>query len=238
MVRALRKLEVMDAATGTCDCQTLADDGRRRGSLCRQHGSALCGGQKREPESTGTHRVSCASPTTWGQGSAALLWPKQTQRQRCFCVLFWQVGTRGQPCLRKPLYVQPPAHVPGAVSGQSLPAAGLLAQPPGMGGPGAAQGPVKPARVEVLGEWGFSEPGTTLKGRSVTRWSRGRHQSNKCCLHKVTTWVIASLSSLRTKCSGNQEGNSPVGSLSVSLLSRNSWEGEGIPRICPSVQGQ
>lgn len=33
MVRALRKLEVMDAATGTCDCQTLADDGRRRGSL-------------------------------------------------------------------------------------------------------------------------------------------------------------------------------------------------------------
>lgn len=196
---------------------------------------------RRAEEGTRKHRQSqglVCIPYHLGTGDQLPCSGPETQRQRCFCVLFWQVGTRGQPCLRKPLCVQPPAHVPGAVSGQSLPEAGLLAQPPGMGGPGAAQGPVKPARVEVLGEWGFSELGTTLKGRSVTRWSRGRHQSNKCCLHKVTTWVIASLSSLRTKCSGNQEGNSPVGSLSVSLLSRNSWEGEGIPRICPSVQGQ
>lgn len=171
------------------------------------------------------------------RGSAALLWPRDTETAVLLCLILAS-GHQGPTSLRRPLCAQPPAHVPGAESGRSLPAASLLAQPPGMGGPGAAQGPVKPARVEVLGEWGFSELGTALKGRSVTRWSRGRHQGNKCCLHKVTTWVIASLSSLRTKCSGNQEGNSPVGSLSVSLLSRNSWEGEGIPRICPSVQGQ
>lgn len=100
-----------------------------------------------------------------------------------------------------------------------------------------AQGPGKPARMEVLGEWIFSVTGTVLKGRSVTRWSRGRHLSNKHRLHKITTWVIAFLSSLHTKSSGKREGNSLVGSLSVSLLSRNSWDGEGIPRICPRVQG-
>lgn len=72
MARALHKLEVMDAAMGTCDCQMLADDGRRWGSLCCQHGSALCGGQKREPESTGTPRGLCASPSTWGQGISCL----------------------------------------------------------------------------------------------------------------------------------------------------------------------
>lgn len=37
------------------------------------------------------------------------------------------------------------------------------------------------------GWMGLFWAGTMLKGRSVTRWSRGRHQSNKCCLHKVTT---------------------------------------------------
>lgn len=60
-------------------------------------------------------------------------------------------------------------------------------------------------------------PGTMLKGRSVTRWSRGRHLRNKRLLHKITTWVIAFLSSPRAKSSGKRAGNSLVGSLSVCL---------------------
>lgn len=237
MVRC--KLEVMDAVMRTCDCQRrvlLMEGGE--GAYAASTALPSVEGRRGNPKTqalTGSH----VHPLALGdRESAALLWPRQRHRQQCFCALFWQVGAKGQHCLRKPVCEQPPARVPGAVSGRSLPAAGMLAQLPGIGGPGAAQGPVKPARVEMLREWGFSELGTMLKGRSVTRWSRGRHRSNKCCLHKVSTWVIASLSSLRTKSSGNREGNSPVGSLSVSLLSRNSWEGEGIPRICPSVQGQ
>lgn len=147
------------------------------------------------------------------------------------------MGAGGRRCLREPLCEQPPARVPGAVSARSLPAPACW---PGRQEWGARSGTAtgQTCARDGPGEWGFSELGTVLKGRSVTRWSRGRHRGNKCCLHKVSTWVIASLSSLRSKSSGNQEGNSPVGSLSVSLLSRNSWEGEGILRICPSVQGQ
>lgn len=178
-------------------------------------------------------------------GPAASLWPRQTDRQtrmqRCFCV-FWQAGGRRgpNPASESPSMSSPQPVSPGqwAARARYRPAGWssrreLLARRRLL----AAQGLGKPARTEALGEWIFSVPGTTLQGRSVSRWSRGRHLSNKCLLHKITTWVIAFLSSLHTKSSGKREGNSLVASLSVSLLSRNSWDGGSIPRICPRVQG-
>lgn len=221
----------MDAAMGTCDCQMCADDGRRRGSLCCQHSSASVEGRRGYPKTqalTGS-RVHPLAPGD--RESAALLWPRQRHRDsNAFVPYFGKWAPEASSASESPS-VSSPQPIPW---GSEWPEPASSQKWGSRGGTGVGQTP----RVEVLGEWGFSELGTVLKGRSVTRWSRGRHQSNKCCLHKVATWVIASLSSLRTKSCGSQEGNSPVGSLSVSLLSRNSWEGEGIPRICPSVQGQ
>lgn len=128
MARALRKLEVTDAATGTCDCQTLADDGRRRGSLCCQHGSALCGGQKREPESTGTHRVSCASPTTWGQGISCLALAQTDTETAVLLCLILASGHQGPALPQKAPLCAAPSPRPWG-SEWPEPARGRLAGP-------------------------------------------------------------------------------------------------------------
>lgn len=215
---------------------------RRRGSWFCQCSLSLRGGQERGPEGTAACRVWHAPSSAWGQGPALLLWSRQIDRQRCFCVFCWWVGgCRGpSPVSESPSVSSPQSVSPGqwAARPHWQPSGWpshceLLARRRSL----VAHRPGKPARMEVLGEWIFSVTRTALKGRSVTRWSRGRHLSNKRRLHKITTWIIAFLSSLHTKSSGKREGNSLVGSLSVSLLSRNSWDGEGIPRICPHVQG-
>lgn len=117
-----------------------------------------------------------------------------------------EMGCQGKTLLWRALLGAAPSPCPRAVCCRSWPVArscwpscqGLLARRRWL----VAQGPGRPAGTETPDEWIFSVPGTTLKGRSVTRWSRGRHLSNKHCLHKITAWVIAFLSSLCTKPSG------------------------------------
>lgn len=226
----------MGAAMGTCDCQTVLTMEGGEGAHAASTALPLRGAEGGTQKHRHSQGLVCTA-STWGWGISCL--DRQTHRHSsAFVPYFGKWAPGASPASESPSMSSPQPVSLGQWVASACQQPGTLAQPPGMGEQGAAQGPVKPARVEVLREWGFSELGTMLKGRSVTRWSRGRHQSNKWCLHKVTTWVFASLSSLRTKSCRNQEGNSLVGSLSVSLLSRNSWEGEGIPRICPSVQGQ
>lgn len=129
MVGALHKLEVMDAAMGTCDCQTHADDGRRRGRLCCQHSSVLFRGQKRKPKNS-THRVSCDPLAPRDRESAALPWSDRHRDSSAFVPYFGKWVPGASPASESPSYEQPLACVPGAVSGQSLPVAGI----PGMGG--------------------------------------------------------------------------------------------------------
>lgn len=101
MVRALREREVMDAAMGTCDCQTLAAGEGKRGSSRCQHGSSLGGGKGRGPEGAGTRGVQPALPGTQERGTSrfALV---QTDRETAvlLCLLLASGGTPGgKPCL-------------------------------------------------------------------------------------------------------------------------------------------
>lgn len=106
MVRALGKLAVTGAAMGTCDCQTCADDGRRRGSLCCQHSSASAEGRRWYPSGTGTDRVSCA-PLAPGDGESAALTDRDTDTAVLLCLVL--ASGRHEPTLleKAPLWAAP-----------------------------------------------------------------------------------------------------------------------------------
>lgn len=141
------------------------------------------------------------------QLSGAHCWRKEEKERILPERLFpqWKEGD-GMPGQNPALDSPAMSPCPRAVNCRSWPVArscwpscqGLLARRRWL----VVQGPGKLAGTEMLGEWIFSVLGTTLQGRSVTRWSRGRHLSNKHRLHKITAWVIAFLSSLHTKPSG------------------------------------
>jgi len=169
-----------------------------------QHGSALGGGSRGDLKALVLVGSCAHPPAPRSEGPAASLWPGQTDRQWCFCVFCWQLGgcwgqslSSESPCVSSPQPTSPGGGLQeladGWWGGRELLARRRSPAAPGLG---------KPAWSEALGEWTFSVLGTMLKGRSVTRWSRGRHLSNKCLLHKVTAWVIAFLCSPCTKPSG------------------------------------
>lgn len=127
----------MGAAMGTCDCQTVlmmeGGEGAHAASTALPLRGAEGGTQKHR------HSQSLVCTASLGMGNQ-LPWQTDTQTQQCFCALFWQVGARSQPCLRKPLCEQPPARVPGAVSGQRLPAARHAGPATRNGGAGSGTG--------------------------------------------------------------------------------------------------
>lgn len=143
MARALRKPKVMDAATGTCDCRTLAAGERRRGSLSCQHGSSLSGGKERGPEGAGAAGVQRAPSSTreWGTGCFALA---QAGRQGDSGAFVSAAGKRGgaggQTLLQKaPPWAGSPARIPGAARCRSSLAAGGLTQEEAACGTGSGQ---------------------------------------------------------------------------------------------------
>lgn len=107
-------------------------------------------------------------------GPAASLWPRQAGRGTAvlLCPPLASGEARGaRPCSRKPLREQGPQPASPGQWG-----AGACWQPAGGHRRRSlvAQGAGRPARMEVLGEWVFSVPGTALKGKECYQVVEGR----------------------------------------------------------------
>lgn len=87
-------------------------------------------GRKENPETALTGSRVTRQHLGTGREAAALLWSDRHRDSSAFVPYFGKWAPGASPASESPSCEQPPARVPGAVSGQSLPVAGI----PGMGG--------------------------------------------------------------------------------------------------------
>lgn len=101
-------------------------------------------GQKGAPKNSGTHRVSCAllAPGQWG---ISCLDRQRHRHSSAFVPYFGKWAPGANPASESPSVSSPQPVSLGQWVAGACQQPGALAQPPGMGELGAAQGPVKPA---------------------------------------------------------------------------------------------